>query len=170
VVIAIAVPSIAGVLTHGAFYRLMLATGLATLGTFGFGAIGILGIAVRPSRQTGWRMIRLSLLCLLGGLLFHGGAKAAVEWDLWRAKRYVVSSVVPHLERIRAREGRYPDWSPLDEHLPGSPWLVRHGMGYSRDPDGLAFSLSLSSPMVCGRQDLYSSDGVWRREETPCWF
>ncbi len=152
---AVVCGTVAAALTHGDFESMKALGWIGLAGTF---VLLTIGSVLRPWHRTqtvGSLVVRTGSAVFLAIPIAWMAARAVVNVDIWRAKRYVAAELAPHLEQTRRSNGRYPVELRLWEELPpAAPWLLRR---FHYRSDGRAYALWVMDPGLCGRITSYSS-------------
>src|SRR5687767_862906 len=131
---------VAAAIAHGEFEAMKTVLAVGAVTTFVLLMIGAV-LQPWPRTQTVGRFLtRCGIVTLVAIPTAVLAARGVVEVDLWRAKRYVATQIVPHLEQQHRARGRYP--SKL--HLPhNAPWLIQW---FNYSSDGRAYGLWVMEP------------------------
>lgn len=159
----------AAAFVHGEFHSMTAVVWIGLAGTFVLLTVGFICQAVRRTRLVGAFLLFLGQATFLAIPVSLVAARGVVQFDMWRAKRYVASRLGPRLESARVSAGRYPVALRLWEQPPAdAPWIIRRFNYWS---DGNTYTLSVMDPGVCGRVTSYSSSTrQWRETFDPCWY
>jgi hypothetical protein len=155
------VGTIAAAIAGGAFEPMKIVLAGGAIATF---VLLILGALLSPWKRTGvsgrWAT-RCAMVTLFAIPASFVAARGVVAFEVWRAKGFIESHLLPQLERKRRAEGEYPRSVALPPRLEGWNYVS----------DGRAYSLSMMDPGVCGRVTSYASTTrQWTEMYDPCWY